>query len=394
MAVKGMEEIILNGKRVFFRFDFNVPIDPGGQVGDETRLRRALPTLRYAVGQGARCILASHLGRPKGERKPEFTLEPVAVRLSHLLEMQVSFVPDSIGEVVRSEVAKLKNGQLLLLENLRFYSGETKNDPLFSSELAALAEVYVNDAFGTAHRAHASTVGVPKLLPHKAAGFLMKEELDNLGRALENPARPLVALFGGAKVSDKLAILSHFVKTVDTVLIGGGMANTFLQAKGLTVGISKVEEDMLGVAHDILLEAQQAGCRLLLPVDVVVAPSIDNPVGLDTVAAEAIPSDLMVLDIGTRTINDFEREIGSAGTLIWNGPMGVFEQEAFAHGTNAVAHAVGSSKAFSLVGGGDTIRAVRQAEVEKQISYISTGGGAFMEFLEGKKLPGVEALEC
>lgn len=393
MAVKGVDEISLSGKRVFFRFDFNVPIDPGGQVGDDTRLRRALPTLRYAVGQGARCILASHLGRPKGERKPEFTLEPVASKLSHLLEMPVRFVPDCIGEMVRGEVGQLNDGELLLLENLRFYAGETKNDPTFSSELAALAEVYINDAFGTAHRAHASTVGVPKLLPQKAAGFLMKEELDNLGRALENPARPLVALFGGAKVSDKLAILSHFVKTVDTVLIGGGMANTFLRAKGLTVGLSKVEEDMLGVAHEILQEAQKAGCRLLLPEDVVVAPSMENPVGVDTVSVVAIPSDVMALDIGTLTIQDFAQEIQSAATLIWNGPMGVFEQEAFAHGTNAIAHAVGQSRSFSLVGGGDTIRAVRQAGVEKQISYISTGGGAFMEFLEGKKLPGVEALE-
>ncbi|MDQ1238803.1 MAG: hypothetical protein QG577_988 [Thermodesulfobacteriota bacterium] len=393
MAVKGIQDINIKDKRVFFRFDFNVPLDSSGQVGDDTRLRRALPTLRYAKEQGARCILASHLGRPKGERRPELTLQPVASKLSQLLDVPVNFVPDCIGVEVSGAVGRLRSGELLLLENLRFYPGETKNDPTFASRLADLAEVYVNDAFGTAHRAHASTVGVPILLTQKAAGFLMKEELDNLGRALENPVRPVVALFGGAKVSDKLAILSHFVRTLDSVLIGGGMANTFLRAKGLAVGVSKVEDDMLETAHEILQEAQKAGCRVLLPQDVVVATSIENPGRVSTVGVTAIPSDSMALDIGPQTIHEFTREIQRAATLIWNGPMGVFEEDAFAKGTNDIAQAVAASEAFSLVGGGDTIRAVRKAGVESRVSYISTGGGAFMEFLEGKKLPGVEALE-
>jgi phosphoglycerate kinase len=394
MAIKGIQEISIKEKRVFLRFDFNVPLDSSGQVGDDTRLRRALPTLRYAMGQGARCILASHLGRPKGERRPELTLQPVASKLSQLLDVPVNFVPDCIGVEVSAAVGHLSSGELLLLENLRFYPGETKNDPTFASQLADLAEVYVNDAFGTAHRAHASTVGVPTLLAQKAAGLLMKEELDNLGRALENPIRPVVALFGGAKVSDKLAILSHFVRTLDGVLIGGGMANTFLRAKGLAVGTSKVEDDMLETARQILQEAELTGCRVLLPQDVVVATSIENPGPVSTVGVTAIPSDSMALDIGSQTIQEFTREIQRAATLIWNGPMGVFEEDAFAEGTNDIAHAVAASEAFSLVGGGDTIRAVRKAGIENQVSYISTGGGAFMEFLEGKKLPGVEALEC
>jgi phosphoglycerate kinase len=394
MAIKGIQEISIKEKRVFFCFDFNVPLDSSGQVGDDTRLRRALPTLRYAMGQGARCILASHLGRPKGERRPELTLQPVASKLSQLLDVPVNFVPDCIGVEVSAAVGHLSSGELLLLENLRFYPGETKNDPTFASQLADLAEVYVNDAFGTAHRAHASTVGVPTLLAQKAAGLLMKEELDNLGRALENPIRPVVALFGGAKVSDKLAILSHFVRTLDGVIIGGGMANTFLRAKGLAVGTSKVEDDMLETARQILQEAELTGCRVLLPQDVVVATSIENPGPVSTVGVTAIPSDSMALDIGPQTIQEFTREIQRAATLIWNGPMGVFEEDAFAEGTNDIAHAVAASEAFSLVGGGDTIRAVRKAGIENQVSYISTGGGAFMEFLEGKKLPGVEALEC
>jgi phosphoglycerate kinase len=394
MAVKGIQEINIKDKGVFFRFDFNVPLDSSGEVGDDTRLRRALPTLRYAKEQGARCILASHLGRPKGESRPELTLRPVASKLSQLLDVPVNFVPDCIGKEVSAAVGRLSSGELLLLENLRFYPGETKNDPTFAGQLADLAEVYVNDAFGTAHRAHASTVGVPTLLTQKAAGFLMKEELDNLGRALENPVRPVVALFGGAKVSDKLAILSHFVRTLDSVLIGGGMANTFLRAKGLAVGASRVEDDMLETAHEILQEAQKAGCRVLLPQDVVVATSIENPGRVSTVGVTAIPSDSMALDIGPQTIQEFTREIQRAATLIWNGPMGVFEEDAFAKGTNDIAQAVAASEAFSLVGGGDTIRAVRKAGIESQVSYISTGGGAFMEFLEGKKLPGIEALEC
>jgi phosphoglycerate kinase len=393
MPVKSIKELNIKGKRVFFRFDFNVPLDQAGSIKDDTRIRRAVPTIKYAIEQGAKCILSSHLGRPKGERKPEMSLRPVATRLQELLGVPVGFVDDCIGPNVKEAVAGLQDGGVLLLENLRFHAEETKNDPGFSAELASLADVYVNDAFGTAHRAHASTVGVAQLVKEKAAGLLLKEELENLEKALKSPAKPVVAIFGGAKVSDKLAVLENIVGRMDAVLVGGGMANTFLKAEGIDVAASKVEEDMIGTATEILKSACEKGCALLLPVDVVTSDKIEEGAVAQTVDASAIPAGQMALDIGPKTIERFGEEIRKAGTIVWNGPMGVFEIGAFKNGTMKIAEAVASAKGFSLVGGGDSVRAVQQAGVADRISYISTGGGAFMEFMEGKTLPGVAALE-
>ncbi len=393
MAIKGIQDLAIEGARVFSRFDFNVPLNADGTIGDDNRLRRALPTLKYIMEKGGKCIAVSHLGRPKGEKRPELSLRPVGARLTELLGKDVAFVPDCVGDAVAEAVARMADGEVLLLENVRFYAGETKNDPAFASQLASVADVYVNDAFGTAHRAHASTVGVPKLLRRKAAGLLMKEELDNLGRALDNPARPVLAIFGGAKVSDKLGILENFVRTVDAMIIAGGMANTFLAAQGAPVGRSRVEDDMFEIARRIVEDAAGSGCEILLPEDVVASAVMEEPGEVRIVSVRDIPQELMALDIGPKTVQSFVEVIGKAATIIWNGPMGVFETEQFAQGTMAVAQAIAQSSAFSLVGGGDTVRAVRRFGVEDRISYISTGGGAFMEFLEGKALPGVEALE-
>ena len=394
MSVKSIRDLDIRGKRVFFRFDFNVPLDQSGEIKDDTRLRRALPTIEYAVAKGAKCILASHLGRPKGERKPEMSLRPVADRLARLLNRDVGFVDDCIGPKVKAAVQALPEGGILLLENLRFYPGETKNDPEFAAELASLADVYVNDAFGTAHRAHASTVGVAQLVKEKAAGLLLKEELDNLGKALANPARPVVAIFGGAKVSDKIAVLRNIVDRMDAVLIGGGMANTFLKAQGIDVGSSMVEQEMVSVAADILEKARNNGCKVLVPVDVIAADKMEPGASTKIVDLGAVPQGEMALDIGPKTIEVFRKPIEDAGTIVWNGPMGVFEIDAFKQGTMEIARAVASAPGFSLVGGGDSVRAVQQAGVADKISYISTGGGAFMEFMEGKILPGVAALDA
>ncbi len=393
MPVKSIKDLQITGKRVFFRFDFNVPLDQAGTIKDDTRIRRAIPTVKYAMEQGAKCVLSSHLGRPKGERKPEMSLKPVAVRLQELLGTPVDFVDDCVGPRVKEAVAGLKDGGVLLLENLRFHTGETKNDPDFAAELASVADVYINDAFGTAHRAHASTVGVAELVSEKGAGLLMKEELESLEKALKSPQKPVVAIFGGAKVSDKLAVLENLVARMDAVLIGGGMANTFLKAQGLSVGASRIEEDMIGTAGDILKSASEKGCALILPEDVVTSDKIEEGATVHTVDASSIGQDQMALDIGPNTIERFSQEISKAGTIVWNGPMGVFEIAAFKNGTMKIAEAVASSKGFSLVGGGDSVRAVQQAGVADRISYISTGGGAFMEFMEGKTLPGVAALE-
>jgi phosphoglycerate kinase len=394
MSIKSIRDIDIKGKRVLFRFDFNVPLDELGNIKDDTRIRRALPTIRYAIEQGAKSILTSHLGRPKGEKKPEMSLRPVSVHLGKLLGLDVGFVDDCVGKQVQDAVSVLPDGGVLLLENLRFHAEETKNDPKFAAELAALADVYVNDAFGTAHRAHASTVGVAELVKEKAAGLLMKEELENLDRALSKPARPVVAIFGGAKVSDKLEVLRNILQRMDTVLIGGGMANTFLKARGLDTGASFVEEEMLGTAAEILELAQKTGCAFVLPSDVLVAEKMEAGAHTAVVGVEAIPKGEMALDIGPKTVERFAGEVRQAGTIVWNGPMGVFEIEAFKRGTMEIAQAVASAPGFSLVGGGDTIRAVQQAGVADKISYISTGGGAFMEFMEGKTLPGVAALEA
>ena len=393
MAVHSIKDLSIRGKKVFFRFDFNVPLDSAGIVKDATRITRALPTLKYAISQGAKCIISSHLGRPKGERKPEMSLKPVAKKLSELIGQNVEFVNDCIGPEVEQAVNSLKNGDVLFLENLRFHSEETKNDPVFSAKLAQFADVYVNDAFGTAHRAHCSTVGVPELVKEKAAGFLMKEELDNLEKALSNPVKPVVAIFGGAKVSDKIEVLKNIVQRMDTILIGGGMANTFLMAQGYNMGASRIEEDMIETARQIMSSAKERGAKVVLPIDVVASVSIDDETSAKTLGVKDFPLDQMALDIGPQTVKEFENEISKAGTIVWNGPMGVFESEAFKKGTMEIANAVANSSAFSLVGGGDSVRAVHQAGVSDKISYISTGGGAFMEFMEGKTLPGVAALE-
>jgi len=393
VAVHSIKDLSIRGKKVFFRFDFNVPLDSAGIVKDATRITRALPTLKYAISQGAKCIISSHLGRPKGERKPEMSLKPVAKKLSELIGQNVEFVNDCIGPEVEQAVNSLKNGDVLFLENLRFHSEETKNDPVFSAKLAQFADVYVNDAFGTAHRAHCSTVGVPELVKEKAAGFLMKEELDNLEKALSNPVKPVVAIFGGAKVSDKIEVLKNIVQRMDTILIGGGMANTFLMAQGYNMGASRIEEDMIETARQIMSSAKERGAKVVLPIDVEASVSIDDETSAKTLGVKDFPLDQMALDIGPQTVKEFENEISKAGTIVWNGPMGVFESEAFKKGTMEIANAVANSSAFSLVGGGDSVRAVHQAGVSDKISYISTGGGAFMEFMEGKTLPGVAALE-
>jgi phosphoglycerate kinase len=393
MTIKSIRDIDIAGKRVFFRFDFNVPLDDAGVIKDDTRIRRALPTIRYALDQGARAVFASHLGRPKGERKPQLSLQPVAARLAELLGRPVGFVDDCVGPAVKEAVDALPDGGALLLENLRFHAGETKNDPAFAAELARLADVYVNDAFGTAHRAHASTVGIAELVKDKAAGLLLKEELENLEKAFSNPTHPVLAIFGGAKVSDKLGVLQNILDRMDAVLVGGGMANTFLKAQGKDVGASRTEEEMLGTASEMLSTARSKGCELVLPVDLIVADRMEENAQTALVGADAVPDGLMALDIGPRTVEQFAEHIAKAGTIVWNGPMGVFEIAAFAGGTLEIGRCVARSKAFSVVGGGDTIRAVRQAGIEDKISYISTGGGAFMEFMEGKTLPGVAALE-
>jgi phosphoglycerate kinase len=393
VAVKSIKDVDVAGKRVFCRVDFNVPLDASGSVRDDTRIVRALPTVRYAQGQGARMILASHLGRPKGERRLEMSLRPVASRVSELLGQEVLFADDCVGPAASAVVESLEPGGVALLENLRFHPQETKNDPEFARELAALGEVYVNDAFGTAHRAHASTVGVPEVLTVKAAGLLLKQELDSLHRAFADPAKPVVAIFGGAKVSDKLGVLENLLHRMDAVLIGGGMANTFLAANGLNMGASKVEEDMVETAGNILENAKSKGCKVLLPVDLVAADRIENPEQIWRVESGSVPADGLALDIGAGTVDLFSKEIEQAGTIVWNGPMGVFEVNAFALGTKHIARVIARVKAYSVVGGGDTVRAVQQFGVADDISYISTGGGAFMEFMEGKTLPGVAALD-
>lgn len=391
IAKKSVRDLELAGKRVFIRVDFNVPIQDG-KVGDDTRIQAALPTIRLVKNKGGKVILASHLGRPKGERKPEYSLAPVAERLSELLGEKVVFVDDCIGEKVQKAVSALKEGQVLLLENVRFYPGETKNDPEFARALAALADEYVNDAFGTAHRAHASTVGVPQVLGRGAAGLLIEKELEALSRVLYGAERPVVAIFGGAKVSDKIEVLENFLNLADCILLGGGMAFTFLKAQGKEVGKSLVEEDKLGVARQFLDEALRRKLFVGLPLDVVVAPKLEAGVESKVVSVDEIPADWMGLDVGPKTIQEFRRKLADAKTIIWNGPLGVFEIEQFAKGTLAIAEAVADSGAFSLVGGGDSVSAVKKAGVAEKISHISTGGGASLEFLAGKELPGIAVL--
>lgn len=393
MAVKSITQLDLYNKRVLFRFDFNVPLDAEGVIKDDTRIQRALPTIQYAIDKGARLVLCSHLGRPKGEKKPELSLMPVAKKLSELLGREVKFLNDCVGPDVEAAVDALKSGEVVLLENVRFHPEETKNEPGFSAQLGRLADVYVNDAFGTAHRAHCSTVGIAELVSQKGAGFLMKEELENLQKALLDPKKPLVGIIGGAKVSDKISVLQNILEKMDAVLIGGGMANTFLKAMGKEIGLSLVESDMIDTAQEIMNLARERKCGFFLPEDVVVASGIDAGQEARVASIDEIHANEMALDIGPVTVKKFSLEIEKAGTIVWNGPMGVFEKEAFKKGTMEIALAIANSKAFSVIGGGDSVRAVKQAGVSDKVSYISTGGGAFMEFMEGKILPGVAALE-
>jgi len=400
MSKLSIKDLDLDGKRVFMRVDFNVPVDEGGGVLDDTRIVETLPTIEYAVRHHARLVLASHLGRPKGKPNPKMSLKPVAERLRNLLDtrigrgINVGFAPDCVGMQAEEMASKLEKGHTLLLENLRFHAEEEANDEHFSRQLAKLAEYYVNDAFGTAHRAHASTVGITKFVKKSAAGLLMQKELDYLGKALHHPGRPFVAILGGAKVSDKIPVIQNLIDKVDALLIGGGMAYTFLKSRGMEVGNSLVEDDKLELAHKLLGQAKTRGIRFLLPVDHVVAAKIAPDAKTHIVAeGHAIPAGQMGLDIGPKTVELFSEPIENASTIVWNGPMGVFEQEPFAHGTYAIARAVAANRpAVSIVGGGDSVSAVHNAGVADKITHISTGGGASLEFLEGKKLPGVEAL--
>jgi phosphoglycerate kinase len=388
MLKKTVRDINLAKKRILVRVDFNVPQDKSGHITDDTRVRAALPTIQYLRDQGAKVILCSHLGRPKGKVAEEFRLTPVAVRLSELLGAPVLTTSDCIGPEVEKAARYLKPSEVLLLENLRFHSEEEGNDPAFAKQLASVADIYVNDAFGTAHRAHASTEGVTHYLP-SVAGLLMERELSFLGQATANPDRPYVAILGGAKVSDKIAVIENLLPKVDRLIVGGGMANTFFKAQGLEIGASLVEDDKVELAKDLL---NRGGEKLLLPVDVVVADAFSADARHQTVAVNKVPAGWRILDIGPRSVKKFRSVVKGARTVVWNGPMGVFEFPAFATGTVAVAKALAASDATSVIGGGDSAAAVEQAGLADKITHISTGGGASLEFLEGKVLPGVAAL--
>jgi phosphoglycerate kinase len=386
---KAVRMLDVAGKRVLVRVDFNVPLEKG-TVSDDTRIRAALPTIQYLLEHDARPILCSHLGRPKGKADPKYSLKPVAVRLGQLLDRPVEIAPDCVGPVVEEMARKLPPGGILLLENLRFHREEEANDAKFARALASLADVYVNDAFGSAHRAHASTVGVTAYLP-AVAGFLMEKELAFLGRALAAPARPFIAVLGGAKVSDKIEVIHNLLGKVDSLLIGGGMANTFLKAQGKAVGESLVENDKLAEARTLL---RDGGSKLILPVDAVVADRLDAGAQTRTVPVDAVPAGWRILDIGPETAEHFMQHLSTAQTVVWNGPMGVFELAPFAAGTFAIARALAQlSGATTIIGGGDSAAAVEQAGVAQHMTHISTGGGASLEFLEGKELPGVAALQ-
>jgi len=393
MAFKTISEMDIAGRRVFIRVDFNVPLTPAGGVSDDTRIRESLPTIKYAIEQGARVVLASHLGRPKGKPDKKYSLEPVAARLAELIQADVTLTDEPVGDGAKKVVNDLRAGTVALLENLRFSPGEEANDEAFARALASYTDVYVNDAFGTAHRAHASTVGITKLVADKGIGLLMEREVKFLSKLLGDVERPFVTIIGGAKVSDKIGVLQNLLERVDQLLIGGAMANTFLKAKGGKMGRSLVEDDKLVVARAFLREAEEANVDVLLPRDVVAAAGTKSDSGR-VVQAMSVPDDLAALDIGPDTSRGFADAIARAKTILWNGPMGVFESEPFAAGTIAVAQAVASARgALSVVGGGDSVAAVHKSGVADKITHISTGGGASLEFLEGKKLPGLAALE-
>ena len=386
-----ISDIDVRGKRVIARVDFNVPLDAEGHITDDKRIRGALPTIRYIIENGGKLILVSHLGRPKNGPEAKFSMKPAAKRLSELLGKEVILAQDVIGEDARTKAAALKDGEVLMLENVRFHKEEEKNDPAFAKELASLAEIYVNDAFGTAHRAHASTAGLADYLP-SACGFLIKKELDVMGKALDNPERPFVAILGGAKVSDKISVIENLLDKVDTLIIGGGMAYTFFKSQGYGVGNSLCEMDKLELAGSLLAKAKEKGVNLLLPVDTMVGKEFKADTESKVVSSHAIPDDWMGLDIGPETIKLFSNAVRNAKTVVWNGPMGVFEMEKFAVGTKKVAEALAESGAITIVGGGDSAAAVEQLGFADKITHISTGGGASLEFLEGKELPGIAVI--
>jgi phosphoglycerate kinase len=393
MGIKTISELDIAGRRLFVRVDFNVPLTPDGKVSDDTRIRESLPTIRLAIEKGARVVLASHLGRPKGKVDKKYSLEPVAARLAELIDADVALTDEPVGDGARKVVNDLKAGSVALLENLRFSAAEEANDEGFSRALASYADVYVNDAFGTAHRAHASTAGITKFVAAKGMGLLMEREVKFLGQLLGEVERPFVAIIGGAKVSDKIGVLDNLAARVDQIMVGGAMANTFLKAKGGQLGRSLVEEDKLALARSFLRKAEETNVDVLLPRDVVAAAGIKADAGR-VVQAMMVPEDLAALDIGPETARGFADAIARAKTIFWNGPMGVFESDPFAGGTLAVARAVaGATGALSVVGGGDSVAAVHKSGLADKITHISTGGGASLEFLEGKKLPGLAALE-
>ena len=391
MNKKTVRDIDLKGKKVFVRCDFNVPMDKEQNITDNTRIIAALPTIKYLLEQNCKIILASHLGRPKGEFKPEFSLKPVAKELSKLLDREVIMAKDVIGEDAMKKASELKEGEILLLENVRFHREETDNDPEFSKKLASMAEIYVNDAFGTAHRAHSSTTGIASYLP-AVAGFLIEKELKFLGEAVNNPARPFMAILGGAKVSDKIGVIDSLLDKVDTLMIGGGMAYTFFKAQGYEVGNSICELDKLDLAKELMEKAKNKGVNLMLPVDTKVGKEYKEDTESKTVKYTEIPADWEGFDIGEETIKIYSEELQKAKTVVWNGPLGLFEFPQFAIGTDEIAKVLANLDATTIIGGGDSAAAVKKAGLEDKMTHISTGGGASLEFLEGKKLPGIEAL--
>ena len=391
MNKKTVKDIDLKGKKVFVRCDFNVPMDEKQNITDNARIVAALPTIKYLLDQNCKIILASHLGRPKGEFKPEFSLVPVAKELSKLLNKEVIMAKDVIGEDAMAKATNLKEGEILLLENVRFHREETDNDPEFSKKLASMAEVFVNDAFGTAHRAHSSTTGIASYLP-AVSGFLIEKELQFLGNAVSNPERPFVAILGGAKVSDKIGVIDNLIEKVDTLIIGGGMAYTFFKAQGYEVGNSICELDKLDLANGLMEKAKEKGVKFLLPVDTKIGKEFKPDIESKTVKCTEIPEGWEGFDIGEESIKMFIEEVKKAKTVIWNGPLGLFEFEQFATGTNAIAKVLSEIDATTIIGGGDSAAAVKKAGLQDKITHVSTGGGASLEFLEGKKLPGIEAL--
>ena len=391
--MKTIRDLDLGGKRVLVRVDFNVPMDEEKNITDDIRIRMALPTINHILDHGGKLILCSHMGRPKGQRVEDFSLAPVADHLATILEREVRLAPDCVGGESEAMVAEMQGGDVILLENLRFHKEETENDPVFAQQIARMADVYINDAFAVSHRAHASVVGIPAHVAEQAAGFLLQTEMDFFHKAMDAPVRPLVALVGGAKVSSKLGALENMLDKVDTMIIGGAMANTFLKSQGVDMGASKTEDDLLETAREFVKKAEEKGVKLYLPVDFVAADRFAPDGVVKNVTFRDIPAGWMALDIGPATTSYFQEAMADARTIVWNGPMGVFEMDAFARGTMAMCQTVASSHALSITGGGDSNAAVKKSGESANISYMSTGGGAFLTLMEGKTLPGVEALK-